>query len=100
MKYLVRESYVEVIGRIWMPNTTAAYKYDLRDYDINNARDDKGKLTRESVEDWLCKNAGDFQSIEDFSASIEDGEQTIDIPWRDEGSEVTYNDCMYGSEDD
>ena len=31
--------------------------------------------------------------IEDFSASIELGEDTLDFPWENEDSECIYNDC-------
>lgn len=100
MKYLVSTSYVQVVGRIWMPSTTAAMSYTLNGYDVENARDDEGQITRESVECWLGAHAGDFSSVDDFFASIEDGEQTIEIPWSDEESELTYNDCVYGSDDE
>jgi len=96
MKVLQRISYVQVYGRIWMPQVEAAYEYPLRDYDIRNMTNDAGTITREDVEDWLTKNAGDFSQVIDFSASIELGEETIDIPWRDEEAELTYNDCVYG----
>ena len=95
MKYMVRKSFVQVVGTIWLPPVTAATTYPLRQYDIDNARDDAGAITRESVEQWLYTHAGDFQSIDDFSASIEDGEDTIDIPWESEDAECTFYDCMY-----
>jgi len=101
MKYMVRKSIVEVIGHIWQPGLgLCAYRYDLRDpYDVDNARDDAGSMTRESVQHWLSLNAGDFQSIRDFHASIEDGQNTVEIPWDDEESELTYGDCMFPNEE-
>jgi hypothetical protein len=98
-RYTVRVSRVRVVGRIWMPNTTAAMDYDLSGYDLENARDENGKLTRESIQGWLDKNAGDFQSVEDFEADLEDGDERILIPWVSEESEMTYNDCMFLGDD-
>ncbi len=101
MKYTVRKSFVQVVGTIWMPATTAAYEYPLRQYDIDNIKAlGNGKLTRRAVQLWTDTNTGDFQSIKDFSASIEDGEKTRNFPWKHEESECTFNDCMYPSEDE
>ena len=100
MRYTVRKSVIEVVGTIWMPMTTAATQYTLSSYDVENARDDDGKITRESVQRWLDTHAGDFSAIKDFHASIEDGDDTIEIPWADEDNEYAYIDCMYPSEDD
>ena len=100
MRYTIRRSIVQVVGKIWMPAATCAQEIVLRPHDIENAKDEEGKLTRDSVEHWLCLHAGDFQSIQDFRASIEDGEETIEIPWKDEESEFTYSDCMFPSEDE
>lgn len=100
MKYVVRKSVVQVVGKIWMPNNVpVAQDFELSDYDVNNARDDEGKITRESVQRWLDTHAGDFSSITDFSASIEDGDATIDIPWESEESEMAYGECMFGDGD-
>jgi hypothetical protein len=99
MRYTVRESYVNVIGQIWMPSTTGATRYNLTGYDIENARGDDGQITRESVQVWLDGHAGDFASVTDFEASIEDGDSTVGIPWADEESELTYNGCMFPDED-
>jgi hypothetical protein len=95
MRYAVRKSIIHVIGRIWMPAATAAMTYTLRSYDIENMRDEDGSITRESVDNWLAMNAGDFQGVTDFYASIEDGNKSIDLPWADEDSELTFNDCMF-----
>jgi hypothetical protein len=87
----VRIAYVEVIGTIWMPATTCAYRYELRNYDLANI----GAFTRRNVDRWLATNAGDFQVITDFRAVCGKRE----IPWVSEDSELTYADCMYPSED-
>jgi hypothetical protein len=99
MRYTVRKSVVRVLGKLWMPNATAAQTYELSTYDVENARDDEGKITRESVQGWLDTHAGDFSSITDFEASVEDGDDTVDIPWADEANEVEFNGCMFGDED-
>lgn len=94
MKYTVRKSIVRVVGRIWMPAVIASNVITMSAYDIDNARDEDGKITRESVEDWLGSHAGDFQSIIDFEASIEDGDLTIDIPFASEDGEMAYIDTL------
>jgi hypothetical protein len=87
----VRRAYVEVVGEIWMPCTTAAYRYELSVYDLENI----GDFTRENVDAWLGTHAGDFQSVADFHAVCGDAE----IPWESEESELAYGDCMYPAED-
>ena len=94
VKILIRRNNVEVIGMIWMPPITAVYVYHPGYSEICPSVADL--VTRESVRDWLDKNGGDFQSIDDFRASIEVGEETIEIPWEKEESEYTFLDCMEG----
>jgi hypothetical protein len=100
MKYTVRKSYVEVLGITWMPRVPGATRIDVSSYDIGNLRDDDGKITRESVDLWLGCHSGDFSEVTDFAASIEDGEETIDISWSDEDNEMEYMNLMYPEEDD
>lgn len=103
MKYLVTKSIVEVIGKIWMPSTVMAMRYDLSlGLEVQAIKDLDGafRVNRESVEAWLATHAGDFASITDFYASIEDGPDTIEIPWADEESEMIFNDCMFCGEDE
>ena len=92
MRYMVERNFVRVWGHIWMPNTLAAYEYTLSPYDVENI----GEFTRENVEGWLHKNAGDFQSIEDFFATVGDKE----IPWEKEENEFAYFDAVYGEEEE
>jgi len=99
MRYTVRKSVVQVVGKLWMPMSTGATEYTLSGYDVENARDEDGKITRDSVDHWLALHSGDFSSIEDFRASIEDGDETTEIPWAKEESEYTFGDCMYPAED-
>lgn len=99
MKYTVRTSEIDVVGTIWMPSVTAATTYTLTDSDVDNARDDEGKLTRESVGLWLDSHSGDFAEVADFHASLEDGDETVDIPWAYEDSEYTFGDLMFPEED-
>ncbi len=99
MRYTVTTSRVQVIGTIWMPAVTAAQDYTLTPHDVENARDEDGTLTRESVERWLALHSGDFQSVEDFRADIADGDKDFVSEWASEDSEITYNDRMFGSEE-
>lgn len=98
MKYLVRKSIVSIYGKIWMPCAPVAVDRELSHYDVENARGDDGRITRESVEGWLSRNAGDFSQVLDFSASIEDGNDTVNIPWDSEENELAYLDCLYPPE--
>jgi len=87
---------VELIGYIWWPNdVVCAYSYPLSAYDIENMRGDDGKIARREIQDWLDKNAGDFQSVEDFHATIGSAE----YGWTNEESESTFLECMYPNED-
>lgn len=94
MKYLVRKSIVQIVGRIWMPAIICGQTKTLDSYDIENCRDDEGNITRDSVEQWLMTHSGDFQHVIDFSASIEDGDKTVDIPWATEEDKYQFNDCF------
>ena len=94
-RYTVRKSYIDVVGKIWMPHTTASMRYPVSSYDLENMRDDDGQITRDSVEHWLMLNSGDFSSVEDFSASLEVGDDTIDFPWVHEESELAYVDYLF-----
>lgn len=99
MRYMVRKSIVEILGVIWMPSAECGQVQTLSSYDVENLRDDDGKITRDSVEQWLTTHSGDFANVIDFHASIEDGEDTIEIPRSDEEHELRFCDAMYPSED-
>ena len=88
---------IEVLGKIWMPASKCAQVITLTPYDVENIRkhDADGELTREGCSEWLTTHTGDFQSITDFHADIED----FDSPWKNEDNEYTFNDCMYPEED-
>ena len=88
----VRRAYVEVLGDIWMPAVTCGQRIELRDYDLDNI----GEFTRENVDQWLACNAGDFQSITDFSAAC----GAVRIEWSDLDNETKFFDCIYGGEND
>lgn len=90
MKITIERNWIEIIGTIWMPAATCAQRKELSRYDIENI----GEPTRENVEQWLTTHSGDFQSVQDFRAVIGETE----IPWANEESEFTYNDCMYAEE--
>lgn len=95
MRYTVIKSVVDVVGGIWMPpNAPGATRVVMNEYDIENAKDDDGNLTRESVREWLEKNLGDFQQIYDFRADIAIGDKDIVIDWNDEDWETMFYDCI------
>jgi len=91
---MVRKSVIDVVGRIWMPAIVASLRMELRPYDVDNARDGDGQVTRESVEQWLATHAGDFQQVIDFRASIEDGDRTVDIPFATDDGEMAWLDTL------
>jgi hypothetical protein len=100
-RYIVRRSFIDIVGGIWWPyGATCSLRKDLSQYDIDNMRDEDGEITRESVEQWVCLNSGDFSSILDFSASIEDGDRTIDLEWATEDGETAYLDTLGGGDDE
>jgi hypothetical protein len=96
MKETIMRSYsfINVLGYLWMPQIKAAQYKALRQYDIDNMTDESGNITRESVDLWLSKNAGDFSSIIDFHADIETNKGNILIAWENEENEYVYGDCM------
>lgn len=96
MRYVVRRSVIQLIGHIWMPAAVCAQEKELTSYDLGNI---EAPITRDTVEHWLMLNSGDFQDIIDFRASLEVGPATVEIPWAKEESALTFNDCLYGSEE-
>lgn len=104
MKYTVTKSTIDMIGTIWLPAVTCAATETVPQSSVDNLRDLDGAVTRDSVQDWIDMHCGDFQNVTDFAASIElpnrhGGTDTLDIPWRDEESEMTFNDLMFGEDD-
>jgi len=98
--YTVKEHYVLVIGKIWMSAVTCAMEYKLTQYDIDNMKDEAGKINREDVEQWLCTHSGDFQCIADFRAMIDNVDPPFVSEWEHAESEYTFSECMYGNEVD
>lgn len=90
MRYIVERNFVLILGYIWMPNCMATMERTLSTYDIENI----GEFTRENVEQWLACNAGDFQQVVDFYATVGDKE----IPWANEDNEMAYNDLTFPDE--
>ena len=99
MRYTVKRSFVRIIGSLWMPAITAATQQRIDAYELENMRGEDGAITRESVEHWVMTHSGDFSSVIDFHADIEDGDISVVIDWESEDSEYTYTDCMYGNEE-
>ena len=95
MRYVVRLSYVDVVGFIWQPGCgPCSMRYELDDYAIGNMRNDDGTITRDSVEQWLTSHSGDFSRLLDFRASIEDGDKTVEIDFATEDGENAYLDTI------
>ena len=102
-RYMVERNYVDVVGTIWMPATTASLRIPLRKYDLENIIANRitgdvpvtdinlaERFTRESVERWLGCNSGDFQSVEDFYATA----GGVEIPWASEDGEMAYYNTL------
>ena len=85
-RYTVVTHEIDVVGHGWYGQVMAT-TYTLSPYHLENI----GEFTRGNVQDWLDKNAGDFQDIIDFSAS---SDETV-IPWESEEGEMVYDECMY-----
>jgi hypothetical protein len=81
-----------------MPRVEAALDVKASDSDVENMTDAEGKITRESVDQWLTMHSGDFSEVIDFAASIEHGDKTIDIPWANAENEMHYGDLMFPEE--
>lgn len=97
MRYMIRKSVINVIGKIWMPSVVTTYTYEPDSIDVRlYLTDEAGNVTRDSVARYLDTHAGDFAEIIDFEASIEHDDQTIDIPWSHEDSEDTFLDATQG----
>ena len=95
MKYTVSESFIEVVGRMWMPNTTAAMTIDLGAWELGNIQNEDGSIDRDAVEFWLTGHSGDFQSIIDFRADIQHPitDENLVFEWENEESEGVFADC-------
>jgi hypothetical protein len=85
---------IHVIGDIWQPDVgVCAQSYTLDEMEVRMyVADDQGNVTRDSVANYLDAHAGDFSGITDFQAVTPNGAELI--PWADEESEMTYNECM------
>jgi hypothetical protein len=96
VRYTVTKQRIQIIGKLWMPSTTAATVTDLSAYDLENIGNLKD---REAVASWLATHAGDFSQVLDFRADFHVGNKHIVHEWASEDSECTFNDCMYPEED-
>ena len=97
MKRITPSNRICILGRIWMPAVVCAQVLHPSAYDIENMRNRRGKITRRSVEDWLSTHAGDFQSILDFSVSLD---EELESDWaKGEESDFQFTDCTHGDDD-
>ena len=104
----MEKNYVQVVGEIWMPETTTgATQYTLSQSDMNDIEliADKrwgviaggsDEITREDVAEWLTTHSGDFRSVTDFCASI----GGVEIEWDDLENAFMYSLCMYEDDED
>ena len=76
--YMVRTRDVFVLGKGWWGQTIGNKCTLPKDV----------PATRDAILDWLDTNAGDFQSVTDFAASIED----VEIPWAEPENEDLWYD--------
>jgi hypothetical protein len=102
----IREDYVEILGYIWWPsNILCSLRQSLSGYDLENILSEHvtgdipptpenlaERFTRESVENWLGTNAGDFSQVVDFHATA----GAVDIAWSSEENELAYYDALGG----
>lgn len=89
--------HVQYIGHIWQPGVGLCAQeqtFTVRP-DGDAAGDDfSGPFTRDDVASHLALHAGDFQEVTDFRATLGTRERFDEMPWGDEESEWTFNDCM------
>jgi hypothetical protein len=73
----------------------------MTSHDLENARNEAGELTQDSIEHWIMLHSGDFQEIIAWEADIEDGEVTrlFCTPNWENDQEHTWVDCMSPVED-
>ena len=99
--------YVNVFGRIWQ-GCRATYRYPVTAEEAEAIRAaGAGTVTREAVDAWIQKRAGDFESVEDFFAVIPTGEVktctcghsevvTVELPWVTEEAEQAFVEATCG----
>jgi len=96
---VVHKNYVNIIGRIWMPPVIGALDKHLSPSDIKSMVNEDGTITKEDVKDWVNKNSGDFQTVLDFEALIDDAPQgPLEIDWAKDESGAIWDNCMFGDE--
>ncbi len=89
-RYTVVTRDVHVVGKGWYGHGIT-YTYSIP----KDVVDEMGELTREKIQDWLDRNSGDFQQVDDFYASIDEWES----PWQDEESEGYFFRMTEGEND-
>lgn len=99
MRYLVRKSIIDVLGYIWMPHALCAQRIELSDYDVDNLAGEE-RPTREHVEQWLATHASEFSEIVDFRASLEIGNETVNLDFSEPENEWRWQDSMFGEGDE
>ena len=91
-----------MLGKMWLPMCNAIS-------DFNIVLDDIGEFTRDAIEDWLGTHAGDFSSITDFYAELEETRygydeetqeqitrtRTTSLDWEDEENAGLYDEIAF-----
>ncbi len=96
MRFTITKQRIQVIGTIWMPSATCAQVRDLTAFEVEQLGDVRN---RAAVSQWIDMHFGDFQSITDFRADFHVGDENVVHEWQNEGSELTYSDCMFPAEE-
>ena len=90
MRYMTVCSFINILGKIWLPPVISSQTITLSPSDVDSIRVN-GKITREGIEQWLTTHTGDFQSIEDFYADIANGERDLIFDWANDDSESMFH---------
>ena len=93
--YIVHENYVQVIGKTWA-GYEGLYQYPITAQDIETMAGATQSIKRADVAKWLKTHAGDFQSITDFHAMIDNapGGSSVEFPWWNKENEELYENMQ------
>lgn len=90
MRFTVERNYLDVVGKIWMPNVIASLRINLSACDLENIAAEDAPTLRERCDLWLTKHSGDFSRVLDFSGPV--GDEWVE--WGTEEGEMAYIDTI------
>lgn len=98
-------SEIQVLGKIWMPNTMAGMEMSLSSFEVENCKDSDENITKESVREWLDSHSGDFSEVIDFAYDLTLGDGNngwVDYVggWENEDNEIDFLSCMNPFDDE